>query len=386
MSEYLLQHFIHDGCFSRVARCQDRDTKDIVALKILKKRTDDSQEPRELTLLKVIRGLHPVNIVRFYESFKHMGKTCLTFELLDKNLHQLLRERRGEPLSLQQIRATTEQLLAALRVLKTVGVFHANVMPQNIMVVNQKETPFRVKLIDFSSAIKAAKVQRGVTMQPVAYSIPFPQHCQYYLMKAMVETLDQPEDQFLHSGIHTLLYFSLSPDNRNLAWRLKMVLFLLREASLYMQDYLTYVFNAVSDDSDYESDGITDAADEDSVTSTHEGSPAAVPTDLYDPVTADEDPVTVSSDDEDPVTVSSADEDAVTVCSADKDPVIVSSADEDPVTVCSADEAAATPAQTDPDEAAPADLQAVMESDAVSTTSSKVKKKKKKKKFIYIYI
>ncbi|CAK6982806.1 homeodomain-interacting protein kinase 2-like isoform X2 [Scomber scombrus] len=251
MSQYLLQHFINDGCFSRVARCQDRDTKDIVALKILKKRSDDSQEPRELTMLKVIRGLDPVNIVRFYESFKHMGKTCLAFELLDKNLHQLLMERRGEPLFLQQIRATTEQLLSALRVLNTLGVIHANVTPQNIMVVNQKETPFRVKLIDFSSAIKAAKVQRGVTMQPVAYrfpevilglpiseaadiwslgavlatlylgSIPFPQRCQYYLMKAMVETLGQPEDQILDEGIHTLLYFTKNLESTRPEWRLK---------------------------------------------------------------------------------------------------------------------------------------------------------------------
>ena len=92
-----------------------------------------------------------------------------------------------------------------------------------------------------------------------------------------------------------------------------------------MQDYLTYVFNAVSDCSD----GITDAADEDYVTSTstHEGSSAAVPTELYDPVTADEDPVTVCLANEDPVTMSSADE----------APVTVSSSDEDLVTVCSAD-------------------------------------------------
>ena len=61
------------------------------------------------------------------------------------------------------------QLVAALGALKTVGVIHTNITPQNIMLVNQKESPFRVKLIDFSSAIKAAEVKRGVIMQPVAY-------------------------------------------------------------------------------------------------------------------------------------------------------------------------------------------------------------------------
>ncbi|XP_042288613.1 homeodomain-interacting protein kinase 2-like isoform X2 [Thunnus maccoyii] len=251
-SEYLLQHFMFDGFFSRVARCQDKNTKDTVALKIFKKRSDDSQEPnRELAMLKMIRGLDPLNVVRFCESFEHMGKMCLAFEMLDKNLHELLKERRGNPLSLQQIRSITEQLVSALGALKTVGVIHTNITPQNIMLVNQKETPFRVKLIDFSSAIKAAEVKRGVIMQPVAYrspevilglpiseaadmwslggvlatlylgSVPFPQRCQYYLMKTMVQTLGQPENQVLDDGTHTLLYFSQNQDSTKPAWRLK---------------------------------------------------------------------------------------------------------------------------------------------------------------------
>ncbi|XP_044229079.1 homeodomain-interacting protein kinase 4-like isoform X2 [Thunnus albacares] len=251
-SEYLLQHFMFDGFFSRVARCQDKNTKDTVALKIFKKRSNDSQEPnRELAMLKMIRGLDPLNVVRFCESFEHMGKMCLAFEMLDKNLHELLRERRGNPLSLQQIRSITEQLVSALGALKTVGVIHTNITPQNIMLVNQKETPFRVKLIDFSSAIKAAEVKRGLIMQPVAYrspevilglpiseaadmwslggvlatlylgSVPFPQRCQYYLMKTMVQTLGQPEDQILDDGTYTLLYFSQNQDSTKPAWRLK---------------------------------------------------------------------------------------------------------------------------------------------------------------------
>ena len=61
-------------------------------------------------MLKMIRGLDPDNIVRFYESFEHMGKMCLAFEMLDKNLHELLRERRGNPLLLQQIRPITQQV------------------------------------------------------------------------------------------------------------------------------------------------------------------------------------------------------------------------------------------------------------------------------------
>lgn len=58
LSQYLLQHFMFDGFFSRVAQCQDKDTKDIVALKILKKRSNGSQEPnREVDHLGLSESL-----------------------------------------------------------------------------------------------------------------------------------------------------------------------------------------------------------------------------------------------------------------------------------------------------------------------------------------
>ncbi|CAK6954777.1 aryl hydrocarbon receptor nuclear translocator-like 1b [Scomber scombrus] len=44
-SQYQLQHFSFDGVFSRVALCQDLCTKDSVAINILNKKTNASQEP-----------------------------------------------------------------------------------------------------------------------------------------------------------------------------------------------------------------------------------------------------------------------------------------------------------------------------------------------------
>lgn len=79
------------------------------------------------------------------------------------------------------------QLLAALKSLKTVGVIHTNIKPHNIMVVNQKHKPFRVKLTDFGSAIKAAEVKRGVIMQPIGYRwISFSSRVSYLLFLGLL--------------------------------------------------------------------------------------------------------------------------------------------------------------------------------------------------------
>lgn len=249
ITDYRFGSFRYRGCFSDVAQCRVTDTRNTVAIKIFKKMTTDSQQPnRELDILKKIQGLDPVHIVRFYENFNHKGHTCLVFETLDKNLDELLRERHGEPLSLHVIRPITQQLLSALHSLKTAGIIHTNIKPQNVMMVKQEgQQPFRVKLIGFGSAIPAAEVKCSSVMQPVGYRSPdvilglpiseaadmwsvaavlttmylgsplFPQRCQYHLMKTLVETLGQPEDELLHEGTNTLLYFNSSEHT----WTLK---------------------------------------------------------------------------------------------------------------------------------------------------------------------
>ncbi|CAK6954284.1 homeodomain-interacting protein kinase 2-like isoform X2 [Scomber scombrus] len=68
-------------------------------------------------MLKMIRGLDPINIIRLCESFKYMEKTCLASKMLDKNLHELLKERRGNPLSLQHIRPMTQQMKTMVQTL-----------------------------------------------------------------------------------------------------------------------------------------------------------------------------------------------------------------------------------------------------------------------------
>uniref|UniRef100_A0A8C6WH11 Protein kinase domain-containing protein n=1 Tax=Neogobius melanostomus TaxID=47308 RepID=A0A8C6WH11_9GOBI len=74
--------------------------------------------------------------------------------------------------SLNEIRSMAKDLLISLKGLQSVGVMHTDIKPDNIMYVDQKNKPFRVKLIDFGVAIPKERAQVGKIMQPLGYRAP----------------------------------------------------------------------------------------------------------------------------------------------------------------------------------------------------------------------
>ena len=69
----------------------------------------------------------------------------MVFELMDKNLYQLMKER-DKPFSEQFVRKFMFKLLKALHHMHKNGIFHRDIKPENIMVKDEQ-----VKLIDFGS-------------------------------------------------------------------------------------------------------------------------------------------------------------------------------------------------------------------------------------------
>ncbi|KAL7376756.1 hypothetical protein ABVT39_015355 [Epinephelus coioides] len=232
-TSYLVRDFIGEGAFGKVARCINLSTDDIVAVKILKK---GDRHGRELKAFEKIRALDPDknNFVRFIESFKFNNISCLAFEMLDKSLFDMVCER---SLCVNEIRPVTHQMLVALKALADIGIFHTDVKPDNIMLVNHKDQPFRVKLIDFGMAGPVNQVRVGTVMQLYGFRAPevmwglplseaidmwglgctlaflyfgkpiFPINCSYYSLREMVRLLGPPEARLLRAGVHTWQYF-----------------------------------------------------------------------------------------------------------------------------------------------------------------------------------
>ncbi|XP_059201510.1 uncharacterized protein LOC131981296 [Centropristis striata] len=248
-AHYLVLDFNGEGVFGKVAKCVNLKTLETTAIKIHKESEDDVIQA-EVEMLRQVRALDPEkkNVVKFIDNFMFQGLSCIAFEMLDRSLWDLLRQRRIT-LSLNELRPITHQLLVAFEALKDIGIIHTDLKPDNVMLVNHQDKPYRVKLIDFGLAIPASAARAGMTMQPVAYRAPevtlglpiteaidmwglgcvlvllylgidlFPGQSTYQMMKVICDVLGQPEDHLLTAGENSWQYFSRDEEG----WRLKTV-------------------------------------------------------------------------------------------------------------------------------------------------------------------
>ncbi|XP_068280941.1 homeodomain-interacting protein kinase 4 [Nyctibius grandis] len=143
------------GTFGEVTQGWRRSTGEMVAIKILKNEGHhDLVAKNELKLLQVLREVdtEESHIIRFLDSFGDAAHTYLVFELLEQNLFDFQKKNNFSPLPVRHIRTITAQVLAALVKLKELSIIHADLKPENIMLVDHARYPFRVKLVDFGSA------------------------------------------------------------------------------------------------------------------------------------------------------------------------------------------------------------------------------------------
>ncbi|XP_063273647.1 homeodomain-interacting protein kinase 4 [Prinia subflava] len=153
---YDIMAMVGKGTFGQVIQGQCRSTGDMVAIKILKNRDHSGQIVKnELRLLQALRegNTKDSHIVHFLESFSDTVWTYLVFELLQQNLFDFQKQNNFSPLPVRHIRTITAQVLVALVKLKELSIVHADLKPENIMLVDHARYPFRIKLVDFGSAI-----------------------------------------------------------------------------------------------------------------------------------------------------------------------------------------------------------------------------------------
>lgn len=244
---YKVQKLLGEGSYGKVVQCKLVKTDQQVAVKILKKGYIGSFF-KEAAIHEKIRELDvdKNNLVKFIDSFRNEQYHCLVFEMLDLSLFDLMQQRCFTPLGLPQIRVITQQMLVALNALKHIQVVHADIKPDNIMLVNHAKMPFKVKLIDFGLAF--TRIKLGRKCQAVGYRAPevilglpldesidmwslgcmlfflyqgrhlFPTHCEYESMRIIIKLQGQPDDDTLSSGVYSRNFFKIDHD---LSWRLK---------------------------------------------------------------------------------------------------------------------------------------------------------------------
>lgn len=169
---YEVLEFLGRGTFGQVVKCWKKGTNEIVAIKILKNHPSYARQGQiEVSILSRLsqENADQFNFVRAYECFQHKNHTCLVFEMLEQNLYDFLKQNKFQPLPLKSIRPITKQVLTTLLKLKNLALIHADLKPENIMLVDPVRQPFRVKVIDFGSASHVSKAVCSTYLQSRYY-------------------------------------------------------------------------------------------------------------------------------------------------------------------------------------------------------------------------
>jgi len=159
--KYELHKRIGKGSFGQVVKAIDTETKQEVAIKIIKsKKPFLMQAKTEIGLLQHLND-HDENdqnnIVRLFSTFMYRNHQCIVFEMLSLNLYELLKNTHFAGVSLNLIRKFAKQILKGLAYLARpdIDIIHCDLKPENILLRHPKRSG--VKVIDFGSSCKSSK-------------------------------------------------------------------------------------------------------------------------------------------------------------------------------------------------------------------------------------
>lgn len=157
-NRYTIKNILGQGVFANVVRAQDNtDGNDYVAIKIIRNNELMYKTSlKEIAILKEIREADPDNkyhCVQFFGQFMHKGHLCLLLESLHMDLRGVIKKYgKNHGINIKALMSYSRQLLLALRLLKKLGIIHADIKPDNILVNEKKNI---LKLCDFGSAAKS---------------------------------------------------------------------------------------------------------------------------------------------------------------------------------------------------------------------------------------
>ncbi|OHS95334.1 CMGC family protein kinase [Tritrichomonas foetus] len=127
---------IGNGAFGVVTKCRDKDTGDLVAIKMMKQKYSSFEECLQLKEVKSLRKIKHENVVKLLQVFRENDCLFLVFELLPNgSLLQTINtiNWRGSKFSEPEIRYTIMQLLHGLNYVHRQGFFHRDIKPENLL-------------------------------------------------------------------------------------------------------------------------------------------------------------------------------------------------------------------------------------------------------------
>ncbi|KAG1664018.1 Homeodomain-interacting protein kinase 2 [Nymphon striatum] len=279
-NQYEVLEFLGRGTFGQVVKCWKKGTNEIVAIKILKNHPSYARQGQiEVSILSRLsqENADDYNFVRAHECFQHKQHTCLVFEMLEQNLYDFLKQNKFSPLPLKVIRPILQQVLTALLKLKQLGLIHADLKPENIMLVEPARFPYRVKVIDFGSASHVSKAVCSTYLQSRYYRAPeiilglpfceaidtwslgcviaelflgwplYPGSSEYDQIRYITNTQGNPSESMLRNGTKSLRFFVKPTETGSMLWKLKTQEEHEAETNIKSKEARKYIFNCLDD-------------------------------------------------------------------------------------------------------------------------------------------
>lgn len=149
LSRYEKHEQLGEGSYGVVYRATDKETGQVVALKILKlDNLDEDGVPstllREISILKSIRHINIISLLGVNTS---SVPVFLAYDYMETDLGRLLHQRK-RPLKPQAIRSYAFQLIAGVQYLHSHRIIHRDIKPDNILIAKNGI----LKLADFGMA------------------------------------------------------------------------------------------------------------------------------------------------------------------------------------------------------------------------------------------
>lgn len=151
---YEVLKIIGKGSFGQVVKAYDHKIYTHVALKMVRnEKRFHKQAQEEIRILEFLKRQDRegrLNIVHIHEHFTFRNHICITFELLNVNLYELIKRNRFQGFSVALVRKFAHSILQCLDVLHRNRIIHCDLKPENILLKQAGRSG--IKVIDFGSS------------------------------------------------------------------------------------------------------------------------------------------------------------------------------------------------------------------------------------------
>ncbi|CAH2225187.1 Homeodomain-interacting kinase 2 [Pelobates cultripes] len=249
-----MQELLGSGTFGQVVKCVKKGTSEKVAIKMLKSRKYVAEVAQaEINILTQLNKQRPdeFNVIKAFEFFLYNNIICLVFEMLDMSLFDYMVSIGGS-FPVRMIRPIVTQVGTALAKLKSLGIIHSDLKPDNIMLVDNFTHPLKVKVIDFGCARHVSEARCSSYIQARYYRSPeiilgypfceaidmwslgcivaelftgctlYPGASEYDQIRYITETQGLPDENMLNRATKTHLFFRRQRYYQHSLWRLKI--------------------------------------------------------------------------------------------------------------------------------------------------------------------